>query len=80
MRLTDAKLEPVVILTKDNPNVTLTGELWDVFCEDLGENRPRYNGTALYIVWWEWIQYQACVMIEHVAPTSIAGTSVLVVP
>ena len=26
------------------------GELWGVYCEDLGENWPRYNGTALY---WE---------------------------
>ena len=50
MRMTEAKLEPEVILTKDNPNLTLTGEL---SCEDLGENRPRYNGTTLYIVWWE---------------------------
>ena len=26
----------------------LTGELWDVCWEDIGENWPRYNGTALY--------------------------------
>ena len=26
----------------------VTGELWGVYCEDLGENWPRYNGTALY--------------------------------
>ena len=25
-------------------------KLWGVYCEDLGENWPRYNGTALYIV------------------------------
>ena len=25
----------------------LTGELWGVYCDDLGENWPRYNGTAL---------------------------------
>ena len=31
-----------------NPYLTLTGELWGVFCEDLVENWPRYNGTALY--------------------------------
>ena len=30
-------------------NVTLTGELWGVNCEDLWENRSRYNSTALYL-------------------------------
>ena len=25
------------------------GELWSVYCEDLSENRPRYNGTSLYL-------------------------------
>ena len=25
--------------------------LWGVFCEGVGENWPRYNGTALYVVW-----------------------------
>ena len=34
--------------TKYIPYLALTGELWDVFCEDLGENWLRYNGTALY--------------------------------
>ena len=28
----------------------LTGELWGVFCEDLGETWPSYNGTTLYMV------------------------------
>ena len=27
-----------------------TGELWDVFCEECGENWPLYNGTMLYVV------------------------------
>ena len=27
------------------------GELWDVYCEDLGENWPRYNCTSLYSGW-----------------------------
>ena len=35
--------------TKDTLYLALTGELWDVFCEDFGENVSRYNGTALYI-------------------------------
>ena len=30
------------------PIPSLTGELWVVFCEDLEENEPRYNSTALY--------------------------------
>ena len=35
--------------TKYIPYLTLRGELWDVFCENLGENWPRYNGTARYV-------------------------------
>ena len=35
-------------LTTDNPHLALTGELWDIYCDDLGANWPRYNGTALY--------------------------------
>ena len=27
-------------LTTDIPNLTLKGELWGVYCEDLGENWP----------------------------------------
>ena len=37
-------------ITTDTPYLALTGELWSVYCEDLGENWPRYNGTALYLV------------------------------
>ena len=36
-------------LTTDIPYPTLTGELLAVYCEDLGENWPCYNGTALYL-------------------------------
>ena len=36
-------------ITTDIPYLAPTGELWGVFCEDFGENWPRYNGTALYI-------------------------------
>ena len=35
-------------ITTDTPYLALTGKLWSVYCEDLGENWPRYNGTALY--------------------------------
>ena len=43
----DSNLE----VSKDTPYLTLTGELWDVFCEYFWENWPRYNGTALYKTW-----------------------------
>ena len=33
---------------KNTAYLTLTGELWGVFCKYLWENWPRYNGTALY--------------------------------
>ena len=33
--------------TTDTPYLALTSELWDVYCEYLEENWPRYNGTAL---------------------------------
>ena len=35
-------------LTTDTPYLALTGEIWGVCCEHLGENWPRYNGMALY--------------------------------
>ena len=44
--MTDAKCASEVIFTKDTPYLALTGELCG---EDLGENWPRYIGTALYI-------------------------------
>ena len=34
--------------TNDTPCLTLTNELWSVFCEYLGENCLCYIGTALY--------------------------------
>ena len=37
-----------VELIKDTLYFALTGELWGVFCKDLGENWPHYNSTALY--------------------------------
>ena len=51
MTITEAEYESEVILTKGTPYVALVGELWGVFCEDLGKNGPRYNGTALCSVW-----------------------------
>ena len=34
--------------TKDSPYLTLTGQLWGVFCEDFQEYWLRHNGTVLY--------------------------------
>ena len=34
---------------KNIPYLTLMGKLWGVFCMDLGENWPPYNGTTLYL-------------------------------
>ena len=36
-------------ITTDIPYLALTGELGCVYCEDLWENRTRFNGTALYL-------------------------------
>ena len=36
-------------LTKVTLYLSLTGELWNVGCEDFGENCPCYNSTALYL-------------------------------
>ena len=33
-----------------NHNTHPTGEMWDVYCGDCRANRPRFNGTALYVI------------------------------
>ena len=43
-----AESESDIRITTDTPYLALTGELWGVYCEDFGENWPRYNGTTLY--------------------------------
>ena len=50
MTMTEVKYKSGVISTEDIPYLALTGELWGVFCEHLGENWPHYNGTALYVL------------------------------
>ena len=35
-------------ITNYTPYLARVGELWGRFCEDLVENWPRFNGTALY--------------------------------
>ena len=47
--ITVAESESDIRITRDTPYLALTDELWGVCCEDLGENRPRYNGTAWYM-------------------------------
>ena len=35
--------------SQETPHISpFIGELWDVFCEDFGENWLCYNSTALY--------------------------------
>ena len=46
---TEAEYQSDAEFTKYTPYLTLTGELWGVFCGFLSENWPRYNGTALYM-------------------------------
>ena len=38
-----------ILESQDTPYLALTSKLWDVYCEDLGENWPHYNGRALYV-------------------------------
>ena len=45
MRMAEHKSN--IRLTKDTPYRNLMGELWGVFCEDLGENWPFHNDTEL---------------------------------
>ena len=39
-------------LTKSTPYLALKGELWGIYCEDLGENGLHYNGTVLHLLLW----------------------------
>ena len=43
-----ANSESDIRITNDTPYLALTGELWGVYYEDLEENWPHYDGTALY--------------------------------
>ena len=46
--LTEAEYKSECQITNYTPYLARVGELWGRFCEDLVENWPRYNGTALY--------------------------------
>ena len=45
--MTEAKYASEVIFTKSTPYLPLTGKLWGVFCEQLGENWSHNNSTQL---------------------------------
>ena len=45
--MTAAEPESDFNLATETPYLALMGELRSVYCEDLGENWPRYNGPAL---------------------------------
>ena len=45
--------------TKNTSYLALTGELWSVYCEEIGETWPRYNGTGLYLC-----RLQQCIKFE----------------
>ena len=37
------KIKPEFVLTRYIPYLAIMGELWSVYCDDLGENLPRYT-------------------------------------
>ena len=47
--VTEVKHRAEFVLSSDTPYLTLTGELWSVYCEDFGENWLHFNGMALYV-------------------------------
>ena len=48
--LTEAEYKSECQITNYTPYLARQGELWGVFCEDLVENWPRYNGTTLQFI------------------------------
>ena len=56
-----------ISLTEDTPYLTLMGELWGVYCENFGENRPRYNGISLYLPW-DYARDYVRPMIMNISP------------
>ena len=52
-----------------HPILDLTGELWCVCCEEIGENWPRYNGTGLYVA----ITF-SCEVFKFYAWDPVSGT------
>ena len=48
MALSETEYKSQCQITNHTSYLALTGELWGVFCENLGEYWPCYNSTALY--------------------------------
>ena len=46
--ITVAESESDFRIATDTPYLALTGELWVVYCENFGDNWPRYNDTILF--------------------------------
>ena len=45
--MTAVEHESYFKLTTDTPYLDQTGELRGIYCEEIGENWPRYNGIVL---------------------------------
>ena len=45
--MTAAEHESDLKLTTYTPYLAPTGGIWGVYCEEIGENWPHYNSTAL---------------------------------
>ena len=76
-----AEHESNLKLTTDIPYLSLTGEL---YFEDIGENWPRYNGTALYnntmIVTKVYADHDNCIVMAYIGNlilnyTKMVGTA-----
>ena len=54
------EIESDIRITTDTPYLVFTGEEWGVYCEGLGDNGPRYNGTTLYVTLYlcYWCRYE----------------------
>ena len=46
--VTEAEHQFEFVFPTDTPYLTLKGELSGVYCEEFGENWPRFNGPILY--------------------------------
>ena len=76
-----AERESDITITTDTAYLALMGELWCVYCEDLGENWPRYIGTARYstLVKYAYIRQQF-LPYQHIYHLNIQIISYLSVP
>ena len=66
--VTEAEHNSDIKPTTDTPYLALMGELWGVYCEDLGENWLCYNGTTLYGLSWQKTGWNQLSMLVHSFP------------